>query len=138
MTLTTTLRICFLPVRDQEEALTFYRDLLGFEVRADAPFDQFRWLTVGPPNQPDIEINLENPSMGRSPEDAATILGLVAKGSMTSMIFHVNDLDALFEKLRAAGTEVIQEPIDQPYGFRDCAFRDPSGNHLRFSEPKGA
>ena len=134
MTTTPSLKICFVSVSDQDEALTFYRDVLGFEVRSDVPFDQYRWLTVSPPSQPGIELNLENPRMGRSAEDADAILALVAKGSMPALIMETEDLDGLFEKLRAAKTEVIQEPIDQPYGVRDCAFRDPAGNHLRFSQ----
>ena len=134
MTTTPSLKICFVSVHDQDEALAFYRDVLGFEVSSDVPFDQYRWLTVTPPAQPGLELNLENPRMGRSQEDADAILALVAKGSMPALIMETGDLDALFEKLRAANTEVIQEPIDQPYGVRDCAFRDPSGNHLRFSQ----
>ncbi len=133
MTTTPILTHCFLPVRDQDEALTFYRDLLGFEVRQDMPFDGFRWLTIGSPDQPDVQINLENPFMGRSKEDAEAILALVAKGVMSTLILRTDDLDALFDKLRSSGAEVIQEPIEQFYG-RDCAFRDPSGNHLRFSQ----
>ncbi|ONI89418.1 bleomycin resistance protein [Saccharothrix sp. ALI-22-I] len=125
----------FLPVRDQDEALAFYCDVLGLEKRNDMPFDRFRWLSVGPADQPGVEIVLEDPSMGRSADDAAAVRELLAKGSLSGMIFFVDDCDAMFEKVRASGAEVMQEPIDQPYGVRDCGFRDPSGNALRFSGP---
>lgn len=125
----------FLHVRDQEEALTFYRDVIGLEVRLDAPIEQYRWLTVGPADQPDVQIMLENPEMGRPADDAVAMKELMAKGSLGSVIFQVDDCDAKFEQVRAAGAEVMQEPVDQVYGVRDCAFRDPSGNHIRFSGP---
>ncbi|MEU5694475.1 VOC family protein [Actinosynnema sp. NPDC020468] len=128
-----TLSHLFVQVHDQDEALTFYRDVLGLEVRTDMPFQGFRWLTVGPPGQPEVEIVLEDPTMGRAPDDAVALKSLLAKGSLAGVIFRVDDCDALFERVSAAGAEVMQEPVDQPYGVRDCAFRDPSGNHLRFS-----
>jgi len=128
----------FIEVHDQDAALDFYRDVLGFEVRTDAPFESFRWLTVGSPEQPDVEIVLSPVGMGRSAEDAQTLRQLLAKGSLASVILRTDDIDGLFERVRASGAEVLQEPIDQPYGVRDCAFRDPSGNHIRFGqEPKG-
>jgi catechol 2,3-dioxygenase-like lactoylglutathione lyase family enzyme len=123
----------FIPVHDQDEALVFYRDVLGLELRADQPFDQFRWLAVGPVEQPDLHIVLEAVGMGRPEKDAETMRGLLAKGSFSTVIFTTTDLDGTFEKIRASGAEVMQEPIDQPYGVRDCAFRDPSGNSIRFS-----
>jgi catechol 2,3-dioxygenase-like lactoylglutathione lyase family enzyme len=125
----------FLQVRDQEEALGFYRDVLGLDVRTDAPVEAYRWLSVGPAGQPDVEIVLEDPRMGRPADDATAIRELMAKGSLGAVIFRVDDCDATFERLRAAGAEVLQEPMDQMYGVRDCAFRDPSGNQLRFSAP---
>ncbi|WP_158852019.1 VOC family protein [Saccharothrix deserti] len=125
----------FLPVHDQEEALVFYRDVLGLEKRNDMPFDAFRWLTVGPADQPEVEIVLEDPAMGRPAQDVEVVKELLAKGSLFGLIFYVDDCDAVFEKVRASGAEVMQEPIDQPYGVRDCGFRDPSGNALRFSGP---
>ena len=134
MTPTLTLSHCFLPVHDQDVALTFYRDVLGFEVRSDVTMGDFRWLTVGPPMQRDIEINLESPTTGRSKEDADLIFALLAKGNLATLALRTDDIDAAFEQLAAAGAEVIQEPIDQPYGVRDCAFRDPSGNQLRLSQ----
>jgi catechol 2,3-dioxygenase-like lactoylglutathione lyase family enzyme len=125
----------FLQVRDQDEALAFYRDVLGLQVRTDAAVESFRWLSVGPADQPDVEIVLEDPGMGRPADDAAALRELLAKGSLSAIIFRVDDCDAAFERIRAAGAEVMQEPVDQAYGVRDCAFRDPSGNHLRFSAP---
>ncbi|WFE23656.1 VOC family protein [Solwaraspora sp. WMMD937] len=123
----------FLLVRDQDEALKFYRDVLGLEVRTDVPFEGVRWLTVGPPGQPDVEIVLEVAAMGRAADQEALEL-LLAKGSLSGLIFLVDDVDATFERVRAAGAEVMQEPIDQPYGVRDCGVRDPSGNNIRFSQ----
>ncbi|PRY46526.1 VOC family protein [Umezawaea tangerina] len=123
----------FLQVHDQDEALVFYRDVLGLELRTDTMFGTFRWLSVGPPNQPNVEVVLEIVGMARAPQDAETMKELLAKGSLPGLIFTTPDLDGTFEKVRASGAEVMQEPIDQPYGVRDCAFRDPSGNHIRFS-----
>jgi catechol 2,3-dioxygenase-like lactoylglutathione lyase family enzyme len=121
-------------VHDQDEALDFYHGVLGLEVRTDVRMDDFRWLTVGPAEQPELEIILELAGMGR-PAEAEALRALVAKGAFTGAIFQTDDLDGTFEKVRATGAEVLQEPIDQPYGVRDCAFRDPSGNMIRFSQP---
>ena len=120
-------------VGDLDRSLAFYRDVLGLELRTDQPFDQYRWLSVGPAEQPDVELILEAVGMGRPEKDAETMRGLLAKGSLSTVIFTTTDLDGTFEKIRASGAEVMQEPIDQPYGVRDCAFRDPSGNSIRFS-----
>ncbi len=129
---------CFLAVHDHDKALALYRDVLGLEVRNDVAFEGMRWVTVGPPSQPEVEIVLEPPnaSPNSSPADQQAIAELMAKGLMGRLIFATADCDATFEHIRAAGTEVLQEPIDQPYGVRDCAFRDPSGNMLRFSQPR--
>jgi catechol 2,3-dioxygenase-like lactoylglutathione lyase family enzyme len=131
-----TLSHCFIPVLDQDAALRFYSDVLGLEVRTDVTMDSMRWLTVGPRSQPDVEISLL-PAAGPfvAPADRETVEALVAKGAMYGVIFRTDDTDATFERIRAAGAEVLQEPIDQSYGVRDCAFRDPSGNHIRFSGP---
>jgi catechol 2,3-dioxygenase-like lactoylglutathione lyase family enzyme len=130
-----TLSHCFLTVHDQDAALAFYRDTLGLEVRADVLFEGMRWLTVGPPSQPEVEIGLLPPGGPFiTPEEREQALALTAKGLAPGVIFFTDDCDATFEQLSAAGVEVIQEPIDQPYGVRDCSFRDPSGNHLRFSQ----
>ncbi|HEX7302881.1 VOC family protein [Lentzea sp.] len=126
----------FLFVRDQDEALKFYRDVLGLEVRTDAPIEDHRWLTVGPPEQPDVEIGLSHIGPPVPPTDHEALHALLAKGSLHGIIFVTPDVDAKFEQVRAAGAEVLQEPVDQPYGVRDCAFRDPSGNMVRFSSPR--
>ena len=128
----------FMIVDDQDKALAFYRDVLGLQLKNDVPLGDERWLTVASPEQPDVEIVLVTASMGHSPQDAEALSALLAKGVLGSAIFATDDLAATFERLRTAGAEVLQEPIDQPYGVRDCAFRDPAGNHLRFSQAVGA
>jgi predicted enzyme related to lactoylglutathione lyase len=130
-----TVSHCFLAVHDQDAALAFYRDLLGLEVRNDVDMGAMRWLTVGTPSQPDLEIGLLKPGgPGSSEDDIRAALEVTRKGIMPGVIFTTPDVDALFEELRGKGVEVYQEPMDQPYG-RDCAFADPSGNHIRFSQP---
>ena len=126
----------FMIVDDQDKALAFYRDVLGLQLKNDVPLGDERWLTVASPEQPDVEIVLVTASMGHSPQDAEALSALLAKGVLGSAIFATDDLAATFERLRTAGAEVLQEPIDQPYGVRDCAFRDPAGNMLRFTQPK--
>lgn len=134
-----TLSHCFMIVDDQDKALAFYRDVLGLELRADAPFDNYRWLSVGTASQPEVEIVLLPPEMGHSADDATSLNSLLAKGALNGVIFRTSDVDGTFERLRAAGAEIVQEPIDQPYGVRDCAVRDPFGNQIRIgSEPKVA
>jgi catechol 2,3-dioxygenase-like lactoylglutathione lyase family enzyme len=132
--MTNTLSHSFIYVHDQDEALAFYTGPVGLEVRTDAQLDFMRWLTVGSPEQPEVEIVLLAIGAPLPPADHEAVAQLVAKGSF-STIFKTDDVDATFERLRAAGAEVIQEPTDQPYSARDCAFRDPSGNSLRFSQP---
>ncbi|MFI8361538.1 MULTISPECIES: VOC family protein [unclassified Streptomyces] len=129
---------CFIAVDDHDKALAFYRDVLGLEVRNDVGFEGMRWVTVGSPAQPDVEIVLEPPlaDPGASPADRQAMAELLAKGLLRGVIFTTDDVDAAFERIRAAGGEVMQEPIDQPYGVRDCAFRDPAGNMLRFNQPR--
>jgi catechol 2,3-dioxygenase-like lactoylglutathione lyase family enzyme len=130
-----TLSHCFVAVDDHDKALHFYRDVLGLEVRNNVEFEGMRWVTVSPPSQPDVEIVLE-PGVrpNASAADKEAITDLMAKGMMPGVVFATDDCDATFEHIRAAGAEVLQEPIDQPYGVRDCAFRDPAGNMLRFSQ----
>ncbi|MFJ9621666.1 VOC family protein [Streptomyces sp. NPDC101181] len=127
---------CFIAVDDHDKALAFYRDALGMEVRNDVGFENMRWVTVGSPAQPDVEIVLEPPLADpNAPEaDRRTMAELLAKGMLRGVILTSEDVDAAFEQVRAAGGEVLQEPIDQPYGVRDCAFRDPSGNMLRITQ----
>lgn len=126
----------FLFVHDQDAALKFYRDVIGLEVRTDESVEDYRWLTVGPADQPDIEIGLSRIGPPIPPTDYEALNALLAKGSLQGIIFELDDVDAKFEQVRAAGAEVMQEPIDQFYGVRDCAFRDPSGNMIRFSTPR--
>ncbi|KPI04808.1 Glyoxalase-like domain containing protein [Actinobacteria bacterium OV450] len=129
---------CFIAVDDHEAALAFYRDALGLEVRNDVSFEGMRWVTVGSPAQPDVEIVLEPPAANpnAAPADRQAMAELLAKGMLRGVIFSTDDVDAAFERIRAAGGEVLQEPADQPYGVRDCAFRDPAGNMLRFNQPR--
>jgi predicted enzyme related to lactoylglutathione lyase len=129
---------CFIAVHDHDEALAFYRDVLGLEVRNDVRFEGMRWVSLGSPAQPELDIVLEPPlaDPNASPADKQVMAELLAKGMLRAVLFSTDDCDATFEHIRAAGGEVIQEPIDQPYGVRDCAFRDPSGNMLRFTQPR--
>jgi predicted enzyme related to lactoylglutathione lyase len=135
-----TLSTCFIAVDDHDKALAFYRDVLGLEVRKDVSFEGMRWVTVGAPSQPGVEIVLEPPlaDPGASEADRRAMAELLAKGMLRAVIFATDDVDATFERVRASGAEVLQEPIDQPYGVRDCAFRDPAGNMLRFNQPRTA
>ncbi|GAA2120771.1 VOC family protein [Nocardioides bigeumensis] len=123
----------FLPHTDPEASLTFYRDTLGFEVRMDVGYDGMRWITVGPQGQPDTSIVLHPPTAapGITEEEGRMLLELMAKGSYFGVNLATDDVDETFARLEASGAEVVQEPTDQPYGVRDCAFRDPSGNMLR-------
>ena len=128
---------CFVIVHDPDLALTFYRDALGLELRNDVGKEGFRWITVGAPSQPGVAIVLTNYLNG-SPADGEAVAALVAKGALNGVHFHTDDLDASFEKVRAAGAEIVQEPADQPWGTRDFAVRDPSGNLVRIDQPPAA
>jgi predicted enzyme related to lactoylglutathione lyase len=128
-----TVSAMFIPVHDPEVALIFYRDALGLEVRNDVTSGEFRWITVGAEGQ-DVDIVLSQPHGGRSEAEGDALLALVTQGSLQAAIFRSDDLDATFEKVRASGAEVLQEPVSQPWGVRDCAFRDPSGNLVRIQE----
>lgn len=133
-TATIALNNCFVIVDDQDAALGFYRDILGFQVHTDARVGEFRWLTVTTPRQPELEITLQQVGTGlaMSAADQDALADLLAKGQLSALIFDVADVDALFEQVAARGAEVLQEPTDQFYGVRDCAFRDPAGNMVRF------
>ncbi|TDW76801.1 VOC family protein [Kribbella pratensis] len=126
----------FLPHTDPEASLRFYRDLLGFEIRLDVGYEGMRWITVGPPGQPDTSIVLTPPAVdpGLTEDERRTIGEMMAKGTYATLVLQSDDLDGLFERLQATDAEVIQEPMDQPYGVRDCAFRDPAGNHIRINQ----
>jgi catechol 2,3-dioxygenase-like lactoylglutathione lyase family enzyme len=127
---------CHITVTDPDASLAFYRDALGLELRNEVNQGGFRWLTLTPPSQPDIEIVLSEARAGRPPADGEALEVLVTKGSLMGAIFRTSDLDTTFEKVRASGAEVMQEPTDQPWGVRDCAFRDPSGNMIRINEAR--
>jgi catechol 2,3-dioxygenase-like lactoylglutathione lyase family enzyme len=126
-----------LGVLDQDEALAFWRDKVGFEVRTDVTIPQIglRWLTVGPPQQADVEIMLLPPGGPQTPPDVVDkARDVLAHGVLPGLIFQVDDCDATYEELKGKGVDMVQEPTDQPYG-RDAAFRDPTGNHIRFTQP---
>jgi predicted enzyme related to lactoylglutathione lyase len=129
---------CFIAVHDHDEALAFYRDVLGLEVRNDVKYQGMRWVTVGPKAQPDVNIVLEPPvaNPNASPQDKKVMSELLANGMLRAVIFATDDCDATFEHVCPAGAEVLQEPMDHGYGVRDCAFFDPSGNMVRFSEKR--
>jgi catechol 2,3-dioxygenase-like lactoylglutathione lyase family enzyme len=128
------LHHCFLSVDDHDKALAFYRDTLGFEVRNDVRYAGMRWVTLGSPSQPDINIVLEPPAAdpGISPSDREAIGDLLAKGILGRLNFSTPDLEGTFDRVQASGADVVQEPMDMPYGTRECAFRDPAGNLIRF------
>jgi catechol 2,3-dioxygenase-like lactoylglutathione lyase family enzyme len=123
----------FITVHDPGAALGFYRDALGLQVRQDVENDGFRWVTLGPEGQ-DVEIVLSQPHGGRSQSEGDALLTLVMQGSMQAAIFRTDDLEATFDRLVASGAEVLEEPTDQFWGVRDCAFRDPSGNLVRIEQ----
>lgn len=128
------LSTCFVQVHDPDLALAFYRDTLGLELRGDVARGGSRWVTLGAACQPGISIVLTNYVHG-SPADADTVAALLAKGAMNGVHFRTGDLDAVFGKIRASGADIVQEPADQPWGTRDCAVRDPSGNLVRIDQP---
>jgi catechol 2,3-dioxygenase-like lactoylglutathione lyase family enzyme len=132
-----TLSQCFVLVHDPDVALSFYRDTLGLEMRNDVAREDFRWITVGAASQPGVAIVLTNYLNG-SPADGDALAALLAKGALNGVHFHTDDLDATFEKLRASDAEIVQEPTEQPWGTRDCAVRDPSGNLVRIDQPPSA
>ncbi|HEU4567472.1 MAG TPA: VOC family protein [Marmoricola sp.] len=132
-----TIHAAFLPYTDAEAALGFYRDALGFELRNDVGYEGMRWLTVGPPDQPATSLVLHPPATdpGLTEDERRTIHELIAKGSYgTALMLATSDLEGVFKKLVDSGADVLQEPTDQPWGVRDCAFRDPAGNLVRINE----
>jgi uncharacterized glyoxalase superfamily protein PhnB len=126
----------FLPHDDPEASLAFYRDALGFEVRKQVEFNGLHWNTVGPPGQPEVNIVLHPPGAdpGVTEDERRVITEMMAKGTYASIMLATKDLDAVFERVQASGAEVMQEPTEQPWGARDCAFRDPAGNMVRIQE----
>ena len=131
-----TIHSTFLPHNDPDAALGFYRDTLGFEVRNDVDYGGLRWITVGPKGQPETNIVLTPPAItpGITEQERRTLVEMMAKGTYAMIILASRDLDATFEKVQAGDAEVVQEPTEQPYGIRDCAFRDPAGNLVRIQE----
>jgi predicted enzyme related to lactoylglutathione lyase len=131
-----TIHASFLPHDDPDAALAFYRDTLGFEVRGDVGYGGMRWITVGPANQPGTSIVLYPPDAtpGITDDERRTIAEMMAKGTYAGILLATASLDGTFERVQASGAEVVQEPAEQPYGVRDCAFRDPAGNMLRIQE----
>ncbi len=129
-----TLSQCFIIVTDPDAALAFYRDALGLGLRNDVANGGFRWITVGAASQPGVSIVLTNYLNG-SPADLDAVTGLVAKGALNGVHFHTGDLDATFARVREWGGEIVSEPADQPWGTRDFAVRDPSGNLIRIDQP---
>jgi catechol 2,3-dioxygenase-like lactoylglutathione lyase family enzyme len=129
------IHYAFLPQTDPDEALAFYRDKLGWELRNDVGYNGMRWLTVGPAGQPtSVVLYPPEAEQGLTDEERSTVAEMIAKGSYARITFASPDLDGDFEKLAAAGVEVVEEPTDQPYGVRDCAVRDPSGNLIRINQ----
>ena len=132
--MTISLQYTNVTVNDVDESLAFYRDALGLEVQNDVASGRYRWVTLGSDAQPGLGIVLSEPHAGRSKADGDAMQELLTKGVLPMLVFATDDLDTTFETLRASGAEVLQEPIDQPWGPRDCAFRDPSGNTVRISQ----
>ncbi|CAM5569030.1 VOC family protein [Streptomyces tanashiensis] len=131
-----TIHTSALPHDDPDASLAFYRDALGFEVRSDVGQGKMRWITVGPAGQPETSILLAPPAVdpGITEDERRTIAEMMAKGTYGWILLATRNLDATFEKVRSADAEVVQEPTEQPYGIRDCAFRDPAGNLIRIQE----
>ena len=128
------LQYSHITVNDVDEAIAFYRDGLGLKVENDVSSGGHRWVTLGSDTQPGLGLVLSDPHAGRSEADGNTMQELLTKGVLPMTVFSTSDLDGLFEQVRATGAEVLQEPIEQPWGPRDCAFRDPSGNMIRLSQ----
>jgi len=133
-----TIHASFLPHNDPDAAVAFYRDVLGFEIRNDVGYEGMRWITVGPADQPNVNIVLDPPAAnpGITDDERRTVAEMMAKGTYAGIVLATNDLDATFERLQASGAEIVQEPTDQPYGVRDCAVRDPAGNMVRIQQRK--
>ncbi|MFJ8821136.1 VOC family protein [Streptomyces sp. NPDC102467] len=133
------LSTCFIAVDDPDKAIAFYRDVLGLEVRNDVGYEGMRWVTVGSPAQPDVSVVLEPPlaDPNASEDDRRVMAELLAKGLLRGVLFSTENCDATFKQISDAGADVVQEPMDQFYGVRDCAFRDPAGNLLRFTQQLG-
>ena len=135
-TMSLTIHSCMLPASDADASLAFYRDTLGFEVRNEVGYKGLRWITVGPPDQPGTSIVLHPPAVdpGITDDERRVIVEMMAKGTFAMINLAAKDLESTFDKVQASGAEIVQEPIDQPYGIRDCAVRDPAGNLIRIQQ----
>jgi uncharacterized glyoxalase superfamily protein PhnB len=133
-----TIHSTFLPHNDAEAAITFYRDVLGFEVRNDVGYQDMRWITVGPVGQPEVNIVLSPPAVdpGITEEERQTIVEMMAKGTYGMLMLASEDLDGDFEKIAANDVEIVEPPTDQPYGSRDCSLRDPAGNMIKIQQAR--
>ena len=133
-----TIHSSFLPHNDPEASLAFYRDLLGFEVRNDVGYEGMRWITVGPPDQPNTNIVLSPPTAtpGLTDDERQTITEMMAKGTYGMLLLATKDLDETFDRIQASDAEIVQEPTEQPYGVRDCGVRDPAGNMIRIQQAR--
>jgi predicted enzyme related to lactoylglutathione lyase len=131
-----TIHASFLPHTDPDASVAFFRDALGFEVRMDVGDSPMRWVTMGPADQPDTSVVLQPPTAdpGITQEEGRMIAEMMAKGTYARLLLATPDLDAAFERVQATGADIVQEPMDQPYGVRDCAVRDPAGNLIRIQE----
>lgn len=129
--MTIALKFCNITVNDVDESIAFYRDVLGYEVHNDVANGRFRWITMGSPQQQGFDLVLSEPHAGRSQADGDALQELLVKGVLPQLVFTTDDVDAMFEKAVASGADIIQEPMEQSWGPRDCSFRDPSGNTLR-------
>jgi len=125
---------CYVAVHDPDAALRFYRDALGLELRSDVSSEGFRWVTLSPPEQPELEVVLVEPHAGRAESDGDDLLALMRRGSLNGVVFRADDLEETFEKVLASGAEVVQKPTSQPWGVTECAFRDPSGTMIRLTQ----
>jgi uncharacterized glyoxalase superfamily protein PhnB len=133
-----TIHSTFLPHTDAEAAIAFYRDVLGFEVRNDVGYEDMRWITVGPPNQPETSIVLSPPAVdpGITDDERRTILEMIAKGTYAMLMLATEDLEGVFARIEASDAEIVEPPTDQPYGSRDCSVRDPAGNMIKIQQAR--
>ena len=132
-----TIHSAMLPQTDPDASLAFYRDALGFEVRNDVEYQGMHWITVGPANQPNTSIVLYPPEAtpGLTDDERRVVAEMMAKGTFASLNLATTDVDGAFGRIESSdAVEVVQEPTDQPYGVRDCAFRDPAGNMIRLQQ----
>lgn len=131
-----TIHSSILQHNDADAALAFYRDALGFELRNDVGYNGMRWLTVGPPDQPETSVVLSPVGAypGLTDDERRTVVEMMAKGTHGMLLLSTDDLEATFDRIQAADVEIVEEPTDQPYGIRDCSVRDPAGNMIKIQQ----